>query len=129
MWCIKPCSYINEDFDEYEVYEFIEFFFNLEIEKSKGYDYNKRYNLMIRNTNYEESYEVYLDIIKERMEAVAIYTSLQHQFDLFSAGLKLPNNIFCRNTNLLLDIYNLFEHTDEKNQLAELEYTIKKWYN
>ena len=84
---------------------------------------------MIRNTNYEESYEVYLDIIKERMEAVAIYTSLQHQFDLFSAGLKLPNNIFCRNTNLLLDIYNLFEHTDEKNQLAELEYTIKKWYN
>lgn len=121
--------YINEDFDEYEVYEFIEFFFNLEIEKSKGYDYNKRYNLMIRNTNYEESYEVYLDIIKERMEAVAIYTSLQHQFDLFSAGLKLPNNIFCRNTNLLLDIYNLFEHTDEKKQLAELEYTIKKWYN
>jgi DNA polymerase III epsilon subunit-like protein len=121
--------YINEDFEEYDVYEFIEFFFNTEVEKSKGYEYNKKYNLMIKNPNYEESYEDYLKIIKERMKMVAIYTSLQTKFDLFSCGLKIPNNIFCRETNLLLDIYNIFEHTDKEHQLEELTRTIKNWYN
>lgn len=121
--------YIEEDFEKYDVYEFIEYFYNIEIEKSKGYEYNKKYNLMIKNLDYEESYEAYLEIIKERMKLVAIYTSLQNNFDLYSCGLKLPNNIFCRSTNLLLDIYNLFEHAEKKNQIEELTYLIKTWYN
>ena len=121
--------YIEEDFEDYDVYEFIEFFFNSEVEKSKGYEYNKKYNLMIRNNDFEESYSSYLKIIKERMKMVAIYTSLQAKFDLFSYGLKLPNNIFCRETNLLLDIYNIFVNLDDDKQLGELTRTIRSWYN
>lgn len=120
--------YIAEDFEEYDVYEFIEFFYNTEVEKSKSFDYAKNYNLIYRIPDYEESYGKYLNIVRERVQMIAIYASLQKNFALFSSGLKLPNNIFSRDSNLLLDLYNIFTNANGKRQIAEIGYAIKRWY-
>lgn len=120
--------YIAEDFEEYDVYEFIEFFYNTEVEKSKSFDYAKNYNLIYRIPDYEESYGKYLNIVRERVQMIAIYASLQKNFALFSSGLKLPNNIFSRDSNLLLDLYNIFTNANGKRQIAEIGYVIKRWY-
>lgn len=121
--------YIVDDFEEYEVYEFIEYFYNMEVEKSKSFDYIKDHNMIYRMHDYRESYDKYLSAVRERMQMIAVYASLQENFSLFSSGLKLPNNIFSRDTNLLVDLYHIFMNVKDVCQVREISYAIKEWYD
>lgn len=118
--------YYIDEFEEYDVYEFIKYYFDKESGKTRSYQYELRYNMIFELKNVEESMEVYTELVKKSMQMLAIYDILLERFEIYADGLDLPDNIF--SGMLLPDILDIFENENVSNQIYELKFIVNKWY-
>ncbi len=119
----------EEEFEEYEVYKYINFFYEREREIAVTSYYRGRYKDILEHLEQEDTYPLYLNMVKERMKIIAIYTSMKELFPLYASGLKIPNDVFLEyNSNLLVEIYDVLKHKQKNKPIKKISNLLNRWY-
>lgn len=115
-----------EHFDDYDIYEYIEYLYNCEVEKTKSTYYKKKYSMSLNSKSYADGYNICLSFIKERMRMLGIYDALVLNFPVFSDGLKISHINERINANIF---YQISDTINNGKSNKELEKALNIWFS